>query len=45
MDMNLNASYSWIAGPAHSGGTLQFESKPVVLTRDLSTNESAGCWK
>ena len=45
MDMNLNTSYSWIAGPAHSGGTLQFKSKSVVLTRDLSTNESVGWWK
>lgn len=45
MDMNLGAGYSWIAGPVNSGGTLQFKSKSVVLTRDLSTNESAGWWK
>jgi prepilin-type N-terminal cleavage/methylation domain-containing protein len=44
-DMNLKASYSWIAGPAHSGGTLRFESKSVVLTRAPSTNESSGSWK
>jgi len=45
MEMNLSTGYSWIAGPAHSGGTLQFKSKSIVLTRDLSTNESAGWWK
>jgi prepilin-type N-terminal cleavage/methylation domain-containing protein len=45
MDMNLGAGYSWIAGPANSGGTLQFKSKSVVLTRAPSTNESASRWK
>ena len=45
MDMNLSPGYSWIAVPANSGGTLQFKSKSVVLTRDSSTNESAGQWK
>ena len=45
MDMNLGAAYSWIAGPAHSGGTLRFESKSVVLTKAPSTNESSGSWK
>ena len=45
MNMNLGTDYSWIAGPANSGGTLQFKSKSVVLTRAPSTNESAGWWK
>ena len=45
IDMNLGAGYSWIAGPANSGGTLQFVSTSVVLTRDPSTNESTGWWK
>ena len=45
MDMNLGEGYSWIAGPTFSGGTLQFKSKSVVLTRAPSTNESAGWWK
>ena len=45
MDLNLSAGYSWITGPAHSGGTLQFKSKSVVLIRTSSTNESAGWWK
>jgi len=45
MDMNLGAGYNWIAGPAHSGGTLQFKSKSVVLIRTYSTNESASWWK
>ena len=44
MDMNLDAGYSWIVGPANSGGTLQFKSKSVVLARDPSTNETAGWW-
>ncbi len=45
IDMNLGAGYSWIAGPANSGGTLQFKSKSVLLTRALSTHESADWWK
>ncbi len=45
MDLNLGAGYSWIAGPAHSGGTLQFKSKSVVLVRISSTDLSAGGWK
>ncbi len=45
MDLNLGAGYSWIAGPAHSGGTLQFKSKSVVLVRTSSTDLSAGGWK
>jgi len=45
MDMNLGAGYSWIAGPANSGGTLQFKSKSVVLIRTSSTDLSAGQWK
>jgi len=45
IDMNLGAGYSWIAGPANSGGTMQFKSKSVVLTRDPSTNVSAGWWE
>ena len=44
-DMNLGAGYSWIAGPANSGGTLQFKSKSVVLIRTSSTDLSAGRWK
>jgi len=44
-DLNLGAGYSWIADPAHSGGTLQFKSKTVVLTRTPSTDLSAGRWK
>jgi len=45
MDMNLGAGYSWIAGPANSGGTLQFKSKSAVLIRTSSTDLSAGQWK
>ena len=45
MNMNLGADYSWIAGPANSGGTMQFKSTSVLLTRDPSTNELAGWWE
>ena len=45
MDLDLGAGYSWVAGPANSGGTLRFKSKSIVLTRDPSTNESAGWWE
>lgn len=45
IDNNLGAGYSWIAGPDASGGTLQFNSKTVVLTRTASTEVSAGLWK
>ena len=45
IDKNLGAGYNWIAGPDSSGGTLQFNSKTVVLTRTSSTEGSTGQWK
>ena len=45
IDKNLGAGYNWIAGPDSSGGTLQFNSKTVVLTRTSATEGSAGLWK
>ena len=45
IDKNLGAGYNWNAGPNSSGGTLQFKSKTVVLTRTASTEASAGQWK
>ncbi len=45
IDKILGADYTWIAGPNESGGTLQFKSKTVVLTRTASTETSAGQWK
>ena len=45
IDKNLGAGYTWIAGPDSSGGTLQFKSKTVILTRTPSTEASAGLWK
>lgn len=45
IDKILGADYKWIAGPIESGGTLQFKSKTVVLTRTSSTEGSAGQWK
>jgi len=45
IDKNLGAGYNWVAGPDSSGGTLQFSSKTVVLTRTASTEGSVGQWK
>ena len=45
IDKNLGAGYNWIVDPDSSGGTLQFNSKTVVLTRTSSTEGSAGQWK
>ena len=45
IDKNLGAGYTWIAAPDSSGGTLQFKSKTVILTRTPSTEASAGLWK
>jgi prepilin-type N-terminal cleavage/methylation domain-containing protein len=44
MNTNLGAEYSWLAGPDASGGTLQFRSQSIVLTRTTSTPTSAGRW-
>ena len=45
INKNLGVGYNWIAGPDSSGGTLQFNSKTVVLTRTSSTEGSTGQWK
>ena len=45
IDKNLGAGYTWAAGPDVSGGTLQFNSKTVVLNRTASTEVSAGLWR
>jgi len=45
IDRNLGAGYNWIAGPDSSGGTFQFNSKTVVVTRTSSTEGSVGQWK
>ena len=36
--------YVWTAGPDASGGTLQFRSRSVELTRTASTPLSVGSW-
>ncbi len=45
IDKNLGAGYNWLPGPNSSGGTLQFNSKTVVLTRTASTEASTGLWE
>ena len=45
MNFNIGTGYSWIVGPANSGGTLQFKSKSIVLIRTSSTDLSVGRWK
>jgi prepilin-type N-terminal cleavage/methylation domain-containing protein len=44
LDTNLGASYSWATGPNSSGGTLQFGSQSIVLTRTPSASTLAGRW-
>ena len=45
INTNLGAGYNWIAGPDSSGGTLQFNSKTIALTRTSSTDTSVSQWK
>ena len=44
MDTDLGAGYNWSAGPNAIGGTLQFRSQSIVLTRTPSTSASGGRW-
>lgn len=41
---DLGADYSWSVGPAVGGGTLDFGSQAVALTRTASTNTTPGRW-
>ncbi len=45
MDTDLRGGYVWSAGPTAAGGTLQFKSRVIVLTRTPSTNMSACHWE
>ena len=45
MDTNLGAEYVWMAGPNASGGTLNFKTESIALTRTPSTTSSMGNWK
>ncbi len=45
MNTDVGSEYSWAApGPDASGGTLEFGSQSMGLTRELSTNISAANW-
>lgn len=45
LDTNLGSGFSWTVEPNANGGTLQFKSKSVVLTRTASSKLSAGKWE
>ena len=44
LDTDLGHDFKWTAGPTASGGTLQFRSKSISLTRTASSNSSIGNW-
>ena len=44
LDTNLGQDFSWTAEPTVAGGTLQFRSISITLTRTPSSNESVGSW-
>jgi hypothetical protein len=45
VDTALGARYTWIDGPADTGGTLSFESVVAALTRTPATDDTAARWK
>ena len=45
MPTDLGTSYSWIAGPDASGGTLGFGGRTMILNRTVSTTIAAGKWQ
>ena len=44
LDTNLGHEFQWTAKPTATGGTLQFRSKSIALTRSASSNVSVGSW-
>lgn len=44
MDTDLGDDYDWSAGPTATGGTLEFGSQTLPLTRAPSTTDSPGVW-
>ena len=44
LDTNLGHDFNWIVEPNTSGGTLEFRSKSITLTRTASSNVSVGRW-
>jgi prepilin-type N-terminal cleavage/methylation domain-containing protein len=45
MSTDLGTSYSWIAGPDASGGTLGFGARTMILNRTVSTSIAAARWQ
>ena len=45
LDTNLGPEFKWTVEPNDTGGTLQFKSKSVVLTRTASSTLSAAKWE
>lgn len=44
IDTDLGSEFSWSAKPNVTGGTLQFKSRSMALTRSASTSASVGRW-
>ena len=44
VDTSLGTEYSWSAGPAATGGTLDFKNASVALTRSASTVSQPAVW-
>ena len=44
VNTSLGADFVWTAGPNASGGTLNFRSQSIALTRTPSTISSMGSW-
>ena len=44
LDTNLEGEFKWTLEPSATGGTLQFRSKSITLTRSASSNVSVGRW-
>ena len=45
MDTNLGADFVWTAGPNASGGTLNFKTESIALTRTPSTTSTNASWQ
>ena len=45
MDTNLGADFVWSAGPNASGGTVNFKTESIALTRTPSATSAQGSWE
>ena len=45
IDKNLGSNYNWTVAPDTTGGTLEFESISVALTRTPATDITAARWE